>query len=131
MTEEQRFSQDVARQKNEHDLKLRELANAQGEEVTATIDRYKKEKTEIEKSFTVSLSEESRHQAERLEDLRKNHTTEYESEKKKLDAEFEKMNVRERARVDNYQKKQEENLTKLHDRYQIAQDELRKQNSDT
>jgi hypothetical protein len=130
MNEEQRYAQHMEQRKTEHEKGLRELASHQEDEVTELVDRYKTEKTAIEKSFNVSISEESKRQAERLETLRKSHNAEYESEKKKLDDEFSKLSVRERARVENYQKKQEENLAKLHARYQTANEELRKQNGD-
>ena len=83
-------------------------------------DNQSTSKKTMKKSFDVSLSEESKRQAERLDELRRGHNEEYAGEKKKHDAEFEKLSTRERARVENYQKKQEENLNKLHARYQAA-----------
>ncbi len=130
MSDEQRYSQHLEQRKTAHAKELRDLEESQNNEITTVVDRFKKEKEEIEKSFKVSLSEESKHQAEILEKIRSNHNEEYSKEKKKFDTEFEKMNVRERQRVENYQKKQEENISRLHDRFQIAKDEMKKQNDE-
>ena len=83
--DDQRYSQFVEQEKNEHQAKIRELEVKHAEEISSLADRYKKEKTEMEKTFNVSISEESKRQAERLDSLHQSNQAEYETEKKRAD----------------------------------------------
>jgi len=61
-----------------------------------------------------------------LEDMRKSHEQQIRSEKDSYDKEFEKLREREKLRIAEYRKNQEENLTRIRDGYRATLDELQK-----
>ena len=50
-------------------------------------------------------------------------------EKAAAEKEFDKLQEREKTRMETYRKNQEQNLEKLHEKYQAATEEMQKRNT--
>ena len=113
----------------EHEAKLRDMIGAQDREVAKTAERYEHERAEMQKSFNLQLSQESKDHEKKLNETRTNQAEEIAAVKKSKDKEFEAITVREKARMADYRKKQDENLQKLHREYSGVETAMKERNS--
>ena len=64
----------------------------------------------------------------KLAEIRKDFEIQIKTEKDNEEKEFQKMREREKGRVEAYKKNQDVAIEKLHEKYQIAQDEMNRNN---
>lgn len=124
--EDRKWNEILNQRKAEHQQKLKDLEQTNQTELQKAATRFEKEKKEMNQSYEVAISQESKSQAEKLAALRASHEDEIKGVKKEHEQDFERISKREQMRIDNYKKKQEENLQKLHDKMINVEENLKK-----
>jgi hypothetical protein len=114
--------------KNQHEKSLQELQNHHEAELKKVDTQFKNERKQIEGAYKVTLSKEVEGKKDELNKMLSEHEKQKAIIEKQHKEEFEKLAARENARAESYRKNQEKTLSKLHEKYQYAQDEMNKNN---
>ena len=126
MTEDKAAQSMIDQRRAQHGEKLEELEVDHKKELESLQKQHETQRKELTKAYEVELSQESKAHAKELDEVHKSMDKELEITKISYNKEFEKIAEREHQRVDSYKKNQDLVIEKLHDKYQAAQEDQRR-----
>ncbi|MBC7692309.1 MAG: hypothetical protein H7222_11140 [Methylotenera sp.] len=126
MTEDKAAQSMLDQRRIQQGEKLEDLEQDHKKELESLQKQHETQRKDLAKAYDVELSQESKSHAKDLDEARKSMEKELEITKVSYNKEFEKIAEREHQRVDTYKKNQDLVIEKLHDKYQAAQEDQRR-----
>jgi hypothetical protein len=127
--EEERWASYMAERRSQQNSDETNLDAEYGKKAEALTHGHQSQLEEMDKAFKVDLSRQREGFEKALAEDQKSHEKILKTEAESHEKEFEKVRERERARIDLYRRNQDEQLEKLHDKYQAASEDMQKHNS--
>lgn len=98
------------------------------QELESMQKRHEERVAEMEKAYELEISRKAEQHARDLTQVNQGLDEELKTRKRDREQEFSKLEERERTRTENFMKKQESILQRLHEKYQLAQDDIERRN---
>ena len=124
--EERQFQKYVSEQKNAQQRKLEELEAEHSKQIQEVTKRHDHDMDELEKAYKVELSRTKEVQDRELAKVRESGQKHIEKEKAIYEETAEKMAAREKSKVDHVRKTGESVIQSLHEKYQRAQEQMKR-----
>lgn len=127
--DEQKWASYNKERRSQNELEIAHTDAEHQRELDSKTAYHKKQMEEMSQAYKVELTRMREGYEKELANEQKNYEKTLKAETGSHEKEFERIRERERARIDAYKRNQDETIEKLHEKYQLAQDELKARNS--